>query len=113
MTSTPRARALANRLALVIALVCCASSCSSLSFERKTETSGNFTSNGFAFTIFAVDIPKSALQIARENASDANLANLQIESVTVFPYLGPLDWLLDIISFRYARVKGTWGFAGK
>ena len=113
MTSTPRARAAATRLALALTLLCALSSCSSLNFQRSTETSGSFTSTGFAFTIFAVDIPKSALQIARENASDANLANLQIDSVTVFPYLGPFDWILDIISFRYARVKGTWGFAGK
>ena len=27
------------------------------------------------------------------------------------PYLGPFDWLLDIVGIRYARISGTWGFA--
>ncbi len=88
-------------------------SCANLSFERKTETSGTFTSTGWALTLFAVDIPKGALQIARENASDANLANTVVEEVTVVPYLGRwFDWLLDIVGIRYARVSGTWGFTG-
>lgn len=89
------------------------SSCGSLSVKRRTETSGTFHSSGWAFTIFSVDIPKGALQIARENASDTNLANLTVEDVLVIPYLGSFDWLLDIISVRYARVSGTWGFDGK
>jgi hypothetical protein len=88
-------------------------SCADLSFERKTETSGTFTSTGWALTLFAVDIPKGALQIARENASDANLANTVVEEVKVVPYLGRwFDWLLDIVGIRYARVSGTWGFTG-
>ena len=51
--------------------------------------------------------------IARENASDANLANMVVQETTVFPYLGPFDFLFDIIGIRFARVTGTWGFAGK
>jgi hypothetical protein len=86
--------------------------CAHLSFQRKTETSGTFTSTGLAMTIFAVDLPKGALQIARENASDSNLANLVVEDVLVVPYLGSMDWILDIFSVRYARVRGTWGFSG-
>jgi hypothetical protein len=105
----PRCRAALFALLLLLALP----SCGSVSFKRKTETSGTFSSSGWAFTIFSVDIPKGALQIARENASDSNLANLTVEEVRVIPYFGAFDWLLDIISVRYARVSGTWGFAGK
>ena len=86
-------------------------SCSSLSFERTTETSGTFRSTGLAFTIFAIDLPKGSQLIARENASDANLANMEVQETVTFPYLGPLDWILDIISFRYSRIEGTWGYA--
>jgi len=99
---------------LLLAALCLSlSACAHLSFQRRTETSGTFTSNGVAFTIFSFDIPKGALMIARENASDANLANMVVQETTVFPYLGPFDFLLDIIGIRYARVTGTWGFAGK
>ena len=102
-----------QRFLAVLLLVACVSGCSSLSFNRNTETSGTFRSSGWAVTIFSIDIPKGALQIARENASDANLANTVVEDVKVMPYLGPVDWLLDIFSVRYARVEGTWGFSGE
>jgi hypothetical protein len=85
--------------------------CSSLEFRRSTQTSGTFSSRGWAVTVISVDIPKTAEQIARENASDANQPNLQITDVFVAPYLGPLDWLLDILSVRYCRIDGTWGYA--
>ncbi len=98
---------------LVLSLTALASSCSSLSFQRKTETSGTFTSSGWAVTFLSVDLPKSALQIARENASDSNMANLQVEKVLVVPDLGTFNWILDLFSIRYARIEGTWGFAGK
>lgn len=88
------------------------SACSSLEFRRSTQTSGTFTSRGWAFTIISCDIPKTAEQIARENASDANQPNLQITDVFVAPYLGAFDWLLDIICVRYCRIEGTWGFDG-
>lgn len=87
--------------------------CANLSFDRTTETSGTFESTGVALTLFAVDFPKGALQIARENASDANLANLQVETVKVVPYFGPFDWLLDIVGVRYAKITGTWGYSGR
>lgn len=87
--------------------------CAGVSFERTTETSGTFTSYGTALTILSADFPKGAMLIARENASDANLANMEVEKATVFPYFGPLDFLLDIFGIRYARITGTWGFSGK
>jgi hypothetical protein len=87
------------------------SACSSLSFERTSETSGTFRSTGLAFTIFSIDLPKGSQLIARENASDANLANMEVTETVTFPYLGPLDWILDIISFRWSKIEGTWGYA--
>lgn len=85
-------------------------SCAGLSFKRETQTSGRFTSTGLAFTILSIDMPKRALDIARENASDANLSHMKVESAFVFPYLGPVDFLIDIIGIRFARISGTWGF---
>jgi hypothetical protein len=86
--------------------------CASLEFRRSTQTSGTFRSSGWAVTLISVDIPKTAEQIARENASDSKLANLQITDIFLVPYLGPFDWLLDIFSIRYCRIDGTWGFPG-
>jgi hypothetical protein len=98
--------------ALLLWIAGTTSGCSSLSFQRQTETSGRFSSSGWAMTILAVDMPKSALQIARENASDANMANMQIEKVLVVPDFGGFNWILDIFSIRYARIEGSWGFSG-
>ncbi len=84
--------------------------CSSLTFERTSETSGTFRSTGLALTIFSIDLPKGAQLIARENASDANLANMEVTETVTFPYLGPLDWLLDILSLRWSKIEGTWGY---
>lgn len=100
----------------VRALVGCAllslAACSSVSFKRDTQTSGTFESSGSAFTIMAIDIPKPAIDIARENASDANLANMVVEEVKITPYLGAFDWLLDIIGWRRVVIRGRWGFRG-
>jgi hypothetical protein len=85
-------------------------SCASVEFQRDSETSGTFVSTGWAFTILSYDIPKGALMIARENASDARQPNMVVTQATVMPYLGWFDVLLDVISIRYARVSGTWGF---
>jgi hypothetical protein len=87
--------------------------CANLEHTRTTETSGTFRSSGWCFTILSVDIPKPALQIARENASDANLPNTQVESMEVTPDWGGFNWILDILSLRYAEIRGTWGFDGK
>lgn len=86
-------------------------SCANVKFERDTQTSGTFKSTGFAVTLFSFDLPKGALLIARENASDANLANVIVTKTTVFPYLGSMDWLIDIIGVRWAVVRGTFGVA--
>ena len=89
------------------------SSCASVSFDRQTQTSGTFSSSAIAVTILGWDLPKRAVDIARDNASDAGLVNMQIEHVTVTPYFGWFDWLLDIIGIRFATVNGTWGYDGK
>ena len=88
-------------------------SCASVQFDRTTETSGRFESTAWAFTIAKIDLPKMALQIAYENASDSNLANMKVEEVSVVPDWGWWNWVLDIISIRGARIRGTWGFDGE
>ena len=100
----PRMRPLAPLLLVAF------SACASVRFERTTETSGTFESHGTAFTIFSIDLPKSSEMIALENASDAGLANMRVESVNVFPDWGWWNWVLDILSVRRATVRGTWGF---
>ena len=47
--------------------------------------------------MLSIDIPTTAVQIARENAADAQLANTEVEEVFVFPYLGWFDWVIDLI----------------
>ena len=86
------------------------SACASVSYDRRTQTSGTFEAKGMAFTILSIDLPKRAVDIARENASDSNLANLVVEEATVSPDWGRLDFLLDIIGVRRATIRGTWGF---
>jgi hypothetical protein len=84
-------------------------SCASLDTRATSSTSGEFSSSAFSITFLSFDLPSPALQVARNNAADINQPNLLVERETVFPYLGRLDWLLDIISFRFAKVSGTWG----
>ena len=112
MTSAPRAARSAVLAAAATAILLSGlTGCGSIGFERTSETSGTFHATGMAFTIFSIDLPKGAQLIARENASDANLPNMEVMNTTVFPYLGPFDWILDIISLRWAKVEGTWGYA--
>ena len=94
--------------------LCCALQlgCIHLDVERSTRTSGTFESTGWGLTLLGWDIPKSALDVARENASDARLSNVQVTHTRVIPYLGWFDWLLDIVGVRWAKVSGTWGYAG-
>ena len=94
-------------------LLLCLAACASVEFERTTETSGTFVSSGRAFTIFSIDLPKEALQIARENAADAGLANMKVDTVVVSPDWGWWNWVLDIVSVRTATLSGTWGFDGQ
>jgi hypothetical protein len=81
-----------------------------MTFERQSETHGEFYANGVAFTILSVDLPKRAIDIARENLSDSRQPNMRIEHEMTFPYLGPFDWILDILSIRFSSISGTWGF---
>jgi hypothetical protein len=106
MPAALRTRALA--VTLIATFLC---SCASVTFDRTTETSGTFVSTGWAVTILSHDLPKGALKIARENASDSRQPNMVVEQTYVLPYLGRFDRLLDIFCIRYARVSGTWGFS--
>lgn len=106
MPAALRPRTLA--VTLISALLC---SCASVTFDRTTETSGTFVSTGWAVTVLSHDLPKGALMIARENASDSRQPNMVVEETYVFPNLGRFDRLLDILCVRYARVSGTWGFS--
>lgn len=81
-----------------------------MEFQRTTESSGTFKASGTSFTIFGVDIPRSALNQARENASDAGLHNMEVTDSSLWPYLGWMDWIFEIISVRHATIEGTWGF---
>lgn len=110
MSSPSESRAV-RRATLAVTLALAISSCASVSFTRETETSGRFQSSGIAFTLLSFDFPKRAIDIARENASDARQPNMQVDRERIFPSLGPFDWLLDIIGIRYAKVSGSWGFA--
>lgn len=95
-----------------LALALLLGSCASVDFTRSTATSGTFESTGWAFTIFTIDLPQGALQIAYENASDSNLANMRVDEIEVTPDWGYWNWVLDIISVRRARITGVWGFDG-
>jgi hypothetical protein len=79
-------------------------------FVRDTESSGTFMARGTGLTLFGVDVPRSGLNQARENASDAGMHNLVVTQVTIWPFWGPLDFLLDILSIRTATIHGTWGY---
>ena len=105
----PRLATLPVFLGLLAPLLLAA--CADLEFERDTETSGTFTSTGTSLTLLSWDLPKDAMNIARENASDARQANMVVRYARVWPYLGKLDWILDIVSIRFAKISGTWGFA--
>lgn len=101
------------RRAPLLLVLCLAglAACASVRFERSTETSGTFVSEGTSFTIFSIDLPKEAVQIARENAADSRLANIRVDAVTKTPDWGWWNWVLDIVSVRKATVRGRWGFA--
>lgn len=85
-------------------------SCASVKFERDTPTSGTFESSAWSFTLISFDIPGPALQVAQRNVSSSGQPNLIIEKSLVTPHLFFLDFLLDIVSVRYAKISGTWGY---
>lgn len=98
-----RARLLALCAPLVLA------GCASLSVEPTDEGSGTFRSSAVSFTFLGRDFPQSALLLARANASDSQLPNLVVNEERVFPYFWRFDFLLDILSLRWASVSGTYG----
>lgn len=101
-----------RRILLAGILVALAGSCASVEFTRDTQTSGYFEATGRAVTILGWDLPKGAVEIARENASDARRPNMVVEEVTISPHWGALNWLLEILSVRKAELRGSWGFRG-
>ena len=76
--------------------------------RKDTETSGTFTSSARSITFLSWEIPRSAIQIAHENAADAGLPNIEATSVKATDW-GWFDWILEIVGTRSARVTGTWG----
>ena len=84
--------------------------CASLNTKATSSTSGEYSSSAISFTILAFDLPSPALEMARNNAADIGQPNILVEKETVFPYLGRLDWILDILCIRFAKVTGTWGY---
>ncbi len=103
-----RSRLAALGVALIAVFL---TSCTTVEFSRLSESHGEFEAKGWCFTIFAIDIPKRAVDVPRENLSDARQPNMRVEEQIVTPYFGRFDWILDIISFRRATLRGTWGFA--
>ncbi|TAJ03056.1 MAG: hypothetical protein EPO68_17745 [Planctomycetota bacterium] len=99
------------RFASAVLAIALASACASVEFKRESPSAGTFRSSGTAFTILSIDFPRQAMQIARENAVDAGQSNLVIEHARVVPDLGWWNWLLDIVSVRYAVIEGRWGHA--
>ena len=98
---------------LVLALgASCRSVWSELEIERRTQTSGTFVSKGWNLTFISLDLPRQAMQSARDNVADARLDNLDVQEMVVWPHFGPVDWLLEIIGVRFARIEGTWGWTG-
>jgi hypothetical protein len=105
-------RGLSATLALVAVLSC--ASCSGLKVSRDTQTSGTFESKGVNLNLIWYEIPQSALDIARENAADSRLTNVQVTEAIVYPYWGPwFDWIYQLVGVRFAKIKGTWGFTGQ
>ncbi len=100
------------RLAGAVLVAAMASSCANLSVKSDSATSGTFSSTARSFTFLSWDMPRPAIQVAHENASDTGLPNLQATSVKETDW-GWFDWVLEIIGSRSASVRGTWGFTGE
>jgi hypothetical protein len=103
----PGMHAAGRFLALVSLLL--APACATLHFEPTGPHAGTFRSTAMAFTFLGNDYPQSAVLVARANASDSQLPNLVITRERIFPYLWRLDFLLDVLSLRWATVSGTYG----
>lgn len=96
-------------LALALGLGLGLASCSNFKAVRTSETGGTFTSTGRAFTFLSWDMPRSALQIAQDNAADSGRPNVVVTKTRVTDW-GVFDWVLEIIGSRSAEVRGTWGY---
>jgi len=103
----PAMHAAGRSLALACLLLC--SACATLDFTPTDKRGGTFRSTAMSFSFIGHDFPQSALLLARANAADSQLPNLVITSEHVFPYFWKLDFLLDILSLRWAWVSGTYG----
>ena len=84
-------------------------SCASLDVKPKDAASGTFHSTAVSFTFLGRDFPQPAILLARANASDSQLPNLIVTEERIFPYFWKLDFLLDLLSIRWASVRGTYG----
>jgi hypothetical protein len=84
-------------------------SCASLSLTPTDEHAGTFRSTALTFTFLGRDYPQSAVLLARANAADSALPNLVVGREWIFPYFWKLDFLLDVISIRWASVSGSYG----
>jgi hypothetical protein len=93
----------------VLPIVLASSACASMSFSPTDSAQGTFRSSAIAFTFLGRDYPQSAILVARANAADAQLPGLVVTEERIFPYFWKLDFLLDIVSIRWARVRGTYG----
>jgi len=103
----PGMHAAGRFLALTALLL--APACATLDFDPTDADSGTFRSTAMALTFLGKDFPQSALLVARANASDSQLPNLVVTQEHIFPYFWKLDFLLDILSLRWATVSGTYG----
>jgi len=101
------------RLAIGVLLGFLGSSCASLDFEPTDAGRGTFKSRAVAFTFLGQDFPQSAILLARANASDSGLPAMEVESEFIFPYFWKLDFVLDVLSVRYASISGSYGPAEK
>ena len=108
--TAPRLMACALLLALLGAG---GTGCASIEVTRTTQTSGHFESKATSFMIFWWDVPRSALDIARDNAADARLSNVVVNEAYERPHFGWFDWIYQILGVRWATVSGTWGFDGE
>ena len=97
---------------LALLALLAAPACASLDCEPSGAGTGTFRSTALTFTFLGSDFPQSAILLARANASDSQLPNLVVTEERVFPYFWRLDFLLDIVSLRWASVSGTYGPGG-
>ena len=100
-------------LALALCLAAASSSCASIEVTRNTQTSGRFESKAFSVMVLWYHIPRRALDIARDNAADARLTNVEVTEAYETPHFGWFDWMYRFLGVRWAKVRGTWGFPGE